>query len=200
MTATRIDGRAARAQRTRDAVTTALLDLISEGGPKPNATRIAERANVSIRSIYVHFSSIEDLYRAAAELTTKRILSLLTPIDPAQPLDTRIDLLCGQRARINEQLGPILRAADFREATSSELADVRNFGRQASRDQLRRVFAGELAALDPEARRRRVGVIDTLISEPAWTTLRSSTHALDPDEARVAITEAVRAVVQHQTR
>lgn len=195
MTATQIDGRAARAQRTREAVTTALLDLISEGGPKPSATRIAERARVSIRSIYVHFSSLEDLYRAAAEQTTTKILALLAPIDPAQPLDTRIDLLCGQRARINEQLGPILRAADFREGASSELAKVRNFGRQASRDQLRRVFASELAALDPEAGRRRVGIIDTLISEPAWRALRSATHALDPDEARVAIAEAVRALL-----
>jgi AcrR family transcriptional regulator len=185
-----VDGRTARSQRTRAAVVDALIDIISEGAVRPNANEIATRAGVSPRSIYVHFASLEDLYRAAAEKTTAMILALLTPIDPTEPLDVRIDLLCGQRARINEQVGPLLRAADRHEADSSELAAVRRFGRDASREQLERIFATELEQLDRGNRRRRVAAIDALLTESSWTLLRV-THRLDPDEARVAIQAAV---------
>jgi AcrR family transcriptional regulator len=185
-----VDGRTARSQRTRVAVVDALLEIIGEGAVRPNANEIAKRAGVSPRSIYVHFASLEDLYRAAAEKTTAMILALLTPIDPTEPLDVRVDLLCGQRARINEQVGPLLRAADRHEADSAELAGVRRFGRDASREQLERIFTTELDQLDRGERRRLAAAIDALLTESSWTLLRV-THGLDADEARVAIRAAV---------
>ena len=87
------DGRTARSQRTRDAVVAALEALLLDGATAPNAAEIAERAGVSTRSIYVHFANLEDLFRAVVERTTLRTLALLTPIDPAAPLDTRCVLM-----------------------------------------------------------------------------------------------------------
>src|ERR1044072_5768679 len=60
------DGRSARAARTRDAVVEALLSLLDEGNLRPTARQVAERAGVSLRSVYVHFDDLEDLFTAAA--------------------------------------------------------------------------------------------------------------------------------------
>src|ERR1043165_6133853 len=69
-TARAVDGRTARAQRTRAAVVDALLQLINEGDLRPTAPRIAERAKVSLRSVFQHFTDLEALYAAA---TTREI-------------------------------------------------------------------------------------------------------------------------------
>jgi AcrR family transcriptional regulator len=188
------DGRAARSRRTREAVIDALHALIAEGDPKPNATRIAERAGVSSRTIFAHFATLEDLYRATAERATEMVIALLTPIEPTDPLDERIDSLCAQRARVNEEIGPLRRASALQEPFSPALAEARRFGRQASRAQLERVLAAELAALEPATRRGRVAALDALISGESWDLLRT-THDLAPDEARGAVGAAVRALL-----
>jgi AcrR family transcriptional regulator len=188
------DGRAARSRRTREAVIDALHALIAEGDPKPNAARIAERAGVSSRTIFAHFATLEDLYRATAERATALVISLLTPIEPTDPLDERIDSLCAQRARVNEEIGPLRRAAALQEPFSPALAEARRYGRQASRAQLERVLAAELAALDPATRPGRLATLDALISGESWDLLRT-THDLAPDEARRAVGAAVRALL-----
>jgi AcrR family transcriptional regulator len=194
MTSAGMDGRTARAQRTREAVTSALVELILEGGPAPTASRIADRAGVSARSLYVHFASLDDLYQAVIDRATAMIVSVLAPIDPDQPIDARVDLLCGQRARINEEVGPLLRAGERREAASARVAVAREAGRRASREQIDRIFRQELDRFDTETRRRRIAAIDALLQERAWAVLRES-HALTPDEARVAVVEALRALL-----
>jgi AcrR family transcriptional regulator len=188
------DGRTTRSARTRAAVIDALQALIAAGDPKPNAQRIAERAGVSTRTVFAHFASLDDLYRAAVERATALVLALLSPIDPGRPLDDRIEDLTDQRARVAEEIGPLRRAASLQEPFSPALAEARRFARQASYEQVERVFAGELATLDPGARRRCVAVVDALISGEAWDLLRQ-THDLSPDEARRAVGEALRALL-----
>lgn len=185
-----LDGRTARSQRTRDAVVDALLGLIREGDLKPGARRVAERAGVSTRTVFAHFATLEDLHRASVERATALVLSLLTPIDPGLPLVERIASLCAQRARVNEQIGPIRRAAELRALDSPALAEAGEYGRRASYEQLDRVFARELGRLDDPARRRRRAAVDALVSGDTWDLLRK-THGLAPDEARLAVREAV---------
>ena len=63
----KVDGRRARGLRTRDAIVSALLELIAEGDIAPTAQRIADRARVSVRSVYQHFVDVEGLYAHGAE-------------------------------------------------------------------------------------------------------------------------------------
>jgi TetR/AcrR family transcriptional regulator, regulator of autoinduction and epiphytic fitness len=50
-----MDGRVARAERSRRAIVAAHLALIDEGDLRPTGERIAERAGVSLRSLWTNF-------------------------------------------------------------------------------------------------------------------------------------------------
>jgi AcrR family transcriptional regulator len=185
------DGRTARSQRTRDSVVAALEALLVEGAVAPSAAEIAERAGVSTRSIYVHFASIEDLFRAVVERTTRRTLGLLTPIDPGAPLEDRITEISTQRSRVNEEIGPLRRAAVRQEGRSPTLAESRALARDAARDQVHRIFARELAALDEEHRAGRAAAADALLSGETWDLLRTS-HGLSRAAATAAVADGLR--------
>lgn len=188
------EGRSARAQRTRGAVVDALVALLREGTVAPGAREVAERAGVSTRTVFAHFATLEDLYQACVEQATATVLSLLTPVDPGLPLAERIDDVCTQRARVNEEIGPMRRAAALKAPFSPALARTRAYARRASYEQLDRVFATELDALASPARRRRRASVDALLSGETWDLLRD-THGLAVDEALPAVREAVRALL-----
>jgi AcrR family transcriptional regulator len=187
------DGRTARSLRTREAIVDALLGLV-EDGEQPSVPAIAKRAGVSSRAVHVHFRTVNDLHAALVDRVTGLVLERLAVIDPGEPLDARIDLLCGQRARINEDLGAVLLAADGYERTSPAIAAGRDFGRQASRAQLQRVFATELAARPAGTAQRIVATVDALLTHSSWRLLRA-THGLSPDEARLAVRDGVRSLL-----
>ena len=175
----------AKSERTRNAVVRALEALIEEGDLTPSAGDIAARAGISLRSVYVHFASVDDLHLAVAERATGRVLTMLWPIDPEAPLTVRIDDLVRQRARINEEIGPLRRSAAIHAERSPALAEAR-----AAADQIRRVFATELAGIGRAERARRAAVVDLVVSGEAWDVLRGA-GGLDPSEAAKAVREAV---------
>jgi AcrR family transcriptional regulator len=184
------DGRVERSRRTRAAVVDALLALVQEGDARPSVAAIARRAGVSARTVHLHFGSVSDLHAALAARTTELVLDRLAVISPTERIEVRVDLLTGQRARINEELGALLRAADRLEDTSPQLASAREFGRRSSREQLVRIFRAELDPLPVPARARLVAAIDALLTPASWQLARES-HGLSPDEARLAMRDAV---------
>ncbi|HEY8544397.1 MAG TPA: TetR/AcrR family transcriptional regulator, partial [Acidimicrobiales bacterium] len=190
----RSDGRSARSHRTRQAVIDALLALIAEGDAGPSAQKVAERAGVSARTVFAHFTSLEDLHCAGVEAATVRALSLLSPVRLDQPLAGRIDELCRQRARLNEEIGPVTRAAALRAPASVPLAQAVERGRRASREQIERIFAAELAPLDAPTRRGRCATVDALVGPDTWHLLRAA-HGLSPDDARLAVHDALHALL-----
>lgn len=180
----------AKSERTRDAVVRALEALIEEGDPSPSAGDIAARAGISVRSVYVHFASVDDLHLAVTERATGRILAMLWPIDPEAPLPQRIGDLVRQRARINEEIGPLRRSAAIHAVRSPALAEARAAARRASADQIHRVFATELAGLERDERARRAAVVDMVVSGEAWDVLRGA-GGLDPADAATSVRDTV---------
>src|SRR3546814_16872470 len=67
----------------------ATISLIDEGDLRPTAPRVAERAGVSVRSVFQHFDDLESLHAAVAERLVERVAVLVVPIDPAGQLDDR---------------------------------------------------------------------------------------------------------------
>ena len=70
------------AERTREAVVEALLSLLDEGELSPTAERVAERAAVSERSVFQHFSDREALFGAAATGQFERVAPQLDRSTP----------------------------------------------------------------------------------------------------------------------
>jgi AcrR family transcriptional regulator len=189
------DGRSARAQRTREAVVDALLALIREGDPRPTARQIAERANISLRSVYVHFEDLEDLFLVAAERQATIIATMIVPIRPDLPLAERIDTMCTLRARIYEEVGPVRRAAELQAPFSPTLSAHLRRVEKMSRDGISAVFATELCPLDAKARQRRRGALDAALSGNSWDLLRAS-HSMSFAQARDTMIEAVSLLLQ----
>src|SRR3954471_20040450 len=86
------DGRAARSHRTRRTIVDAMRALHAEGDLRPTAPRIAERAGVSLRTVWQQFNDMETLLVEAIRRDNEILSSLLERIDPDQPLARRVDL------------------------------------------------------------------------------------------------------------
>jgi AcrR family transcriptional regulator len=166
------DGRSARSQRTREAVVDALLALIRDGGPRPTAREIAERANISLRSVYVHFDDLEDLFLAAAQRQMAIVATMIVPISPQLALAERVETMCNLRGRIFEEVGPVWRAAQLQAPFSPTLSSLLRRVRNNSREGLAALFEEELAAFDPATRKVRLAALDAAVSEESWDLLR----------------------------
>src|SRR5262245_49671078 len=153
------DGRSARSQRTRNAVVDALLELNREGNLRPTAKEIAERAGVSLRSVYVHFDDLEDLFLAAAKRHVELVSGMFVQVPDTGPLHSRAETLVRMRSRIYEDVGNVLKAAALQEPFSATLAHWLAAGRKLSQHDLERVFAAELDVLPPDERSRRLAIL-----------------------------------------
>jgi TetR/AcrR family transcriptional regulator, regulator of autoinduction and epiphytic fitness len=166
------DGRVARGERTRRVLAEAMIALIEEGDPHPTARQIAERAGVSLRLVFHHFADLEAVLRAAVEIQEHRHWRSLGPIDPDQPLSTRLATLVRQRAEVFEAVAPVRRAAQFVEHRSPIVATRLARVRRALRRQLADGFAPELARHDDATARLVLDALDVALGWESWDQLR----------------------------
>jgi TetR/AcrR family transcriptional regulator, regulator of autoinduction and epiphytic fitness len=176
------DGRVARSHRSRVAIVDAMRALHGEGDLRPTAPRIAERAGVSLRTLWQQFTDMETLMVEANRRDDEILRSLIERIDPGQPLPARVELFTGQRARILEQMTPSWRAARVQQPFSPELRRAKARTLALGRADLERVFTPELAQL---AATRRQQLLDSLHSNSTWAfweSLRTELN-LAPEQA-----------------
>ena len=185
-----VDGRAARSAKTRDAIADALLDLLAEGEMRPTAKQIAERAGVSVRSVYVHFDDLEDLHCVAATRYLGRVAPMLGPIPAAGTVEERAHALAHQRARLYAQSGGIGRATRRHAESSPTLGRILRDGRNRSRADLERVFGRELQPLAEPERNRVIALLDVLCGPETWDTLHLH-HGLDLEASTRCIADAI---------
>ncbi len=168
----RADGRTQRSVKTKAAVVDALLELIEEGDLRPPAPRIAERAGVSLRSVFQHFRDLEALFAIAADRQLERIMEIARPIPAEGPLDDRLTAFVSQRARIYEAITPVRRAALAQEFSSPQAVINRERLLALGRGELKRVFSKEIKAAGSGAR-DLVEALDAASSWQVWEALRS---------------------------
>jgi TetR/AcrR family transcriptional regulator, regulator of autoinduction and epiphytic fitness len=160
------DGRAARSHRSRRAIVNAMRALHAEGDLRPTAPRVAERAGVSLRTVWQQFADMEALLVEANRRDNEIVRSLMKRIDPDQPLSARIELFTSQRARILEQMTPTWRAARLTEPFSAALTRNKVRTLALAKADLETVFAAELTQL---AAMRRQMLIDGLHAISIWS-------------------------------
>ncbi|MEM9837892.1 MAG: TetR/AcrR family transcriptional regulator [Pseudomonadota bacterium] len=68
----KIDGRIARSEAQQEAIKTAFVDLVMEGNFAPTAVDVANRTGISVRTVFRHFSNIDELYRNTSDLLRQR--------------------------------------------------------------------------------------------------------------------------------
>jgi TetR/AcrR family transcriptional regulator, regulator of autoinduction and epiphytic fitness len=167
------DGRAARSHRSRLAIVNAMRELHAEGDLRPTAPRVAERAGVSLRTVWQQFADMETLLVEASRRDNEIVRSLITRIDPDQPLAARIALFTGQRARLLEQMTPSWRAARLAEPFSAELARNKARTLATARRDLETVFAAELAQLAPAKRQQLTEALHAISVWSFWESART---------------------------
>ncbi len=191
MTATTVtDGRVLRGARTRSRIVQALLDLLNDGVLAPTAAQIAERADVSVRSVFQHFSDMEALYADLAAEQRERVAPLLAGLARPAALDERIAALVEQRSELYETIAPVRHAIGTRAFESRALRSRLEELSVALRDQVAAQFDQELGALPPQRRRRVLDAADLLSSFEAWDRLRVF-QGLEAEEARETLCEAL---------
>jgi AcrR family transcriptional regulator len=194
------DGRRLRAARNRDAVVSAVLDIIREqgGGPIPGAAEVAERAGVSERTVFRHFADLDSLFLAAAQHQRPVLASYLVQRPDAKELDKRIAAIVRLRARMYQDIGAIRRIAVRLAEEHESVARVVNEANRAGRAQLADVFAPELK----QAGREKAMVLDQLellTSWGSWDTLRRELQG-SPDRARKIMTAMMTTVLAPYAR
>ncbi|HEY8513967.1 MAG TPA: TetR/AcrR family transcriptional regulator [Candidatus Binatia bacterium] len=183
----RLDGRLARSERSRRAVVTALLDLLEGGNVRPTAAQIAQRAGVSLRSVFQHFESIETLFAAAADLQMERLAPLLVPTPASGELGERIAMLVARRSRLLEAITPVRRASLRVEPFSKEVSTRLEAARARARAEVERVFAQELDARPAAQRRELAAALGAAASWSVWENLRRH-QGLSVERARKVMT------------
>ena len=166
------DGRLARSARTRRAIVDALRALHHEGDLRPTAPRVAERAGVSLRTVWQHFNDRETLLAEAGVRDFEIAQSFVTPIDTTAPLLSRLRQLVHQRGRMYEALAPVWRAARLEEPFSPQIRRNRDRLLEAARDQLERVVGPELAALPDTSRLSVFAALQVATNWSTWESLR----------------------------
>jgi AcrR family transcriptional regulator len=187
MTLPTIDGRTARALRTREAIVDASIALVDEGDLRPTAPRIAERAKVSVRSVFQHFDDLEGLYAAVGDRLVERLSHLKMAVDKDAPVDDRIAEVVRQRAILLEAITPVRRAAAIHAPFSREVRSRLQAGHDFLRGEIEQWFTTELTSCGKADRVTTLDALDTVLSWSSWDNLRTLNGRSQDDAQQVLV-------------
>lgn len=189
------DGRVERGNRTRRAIVDAHVALLREGDLAPTASRVAERAGVSVRTLWAAFGDMEGLLGATTGYWFEADDALRGTVDPDAPLAERIEVFCAERVRRLENISPAARAALLKEPFSEALRRSRLGHVQRVVHDLEAAFAAELDAA-PD----RSALLDALVAATSWNawSLLRDDLARPVDAAHAAMLRSLHALLPPQ--
>lgn len=194
------DGRRMRRERNRQAVVDALLALFREGDLRPSSSDVANRANLSPRSLFRYFDDLDDLIRTAVAVQMEQARPLMSiAAVPGDPLQRRIDALVVQRAALFDAIGPAAAVARREAPFQPLLREQVGRTRTALRGQLQALFAPELDALDDEQAATVLAAIDVACSFEAYQLLRAD-QGLAVAAVRAVMAMSVRSLMETASR
>jgi len=172
-----LDGRLGRKAKSRLAICEACLDLIQEGVLQPSADRIANRAGVSRRSVFNHFTDLAELYDAVGEVGMQRYAPLLEPVSQSEPVAERLEHLVEVRSRFLEATVPITRALTAQALVGQAVEQAVRVSREAVQRHLlniERLFGSEVENLSAQERSDVIEAMAAATSPHQWEYLRRS--------------------------
>ena len=190
---TNADGRVARGERTRQAIVDAHTELLREGVLKPTAKVIADRAGVSVRTLWANFKDLEALLNETTAYWMASDDELRQLVDPSRPLDERISSYCAERGRRLEHIAPAARSAALGEPFSPALQRSRKSHTDRLRSEIETVFAPEIAAAGAGVDELKFALV-TATSWPTWQLLRDD-YQLEPDQVVAVMSRTLHALL-----
>lgn len=175
-------------------VVDAAAGLLEEGHLRPTAARVAERAGVSVRSVFQHFTDLEELFVAVAGARTATIESLFASARYDGDLPARLDTFLRYRSALYESVAPIRRAATLRQPVSPVVAAQLELARTLHGVDVARAFEPEL---DLARRRGDKDFYDALCAATSfafWEELRRH-RGLGVEQARAACRRVLAALL-----
>jgi TetR/AcrR family transcriptional regulator, regulator of autoinduction and epiphytic fitness len=174
-----------RAEKTRVAIADALLSLIDEGDLQPTATRIAERAGISLRLIYHHFGDLEALFQEASQREAVRLMARVKPVPLDLAFPERLEAFVEQRCSLLEWMTPVCRAAALHTHTSPTLQAAGVRGTGAFDRSFQNTFSAEIAQLPEESRAASVLAMSLITGWTGWYGMRSRGKSIEACRAAV---------------
>jgi AcrR family transcriptional regulator len=156
-----------------------MLELLRERGERPSAHDVAERAGVSLRTVYRHFDDVEALVATAVEHQLRHVGHRFAPLAP-MPVDDFV----AHRAALFEEIGPVRRAGLGRAAHQAVQGLTESH--RLLRAQLRSVFDADGLVLE---------ALDAVTSWAAWDVLRRD-QGLSVSDASAVIAHTVATLLE----
>lgn len=194
-TTTSADGRHARRERSRQAVIAAVFGLVQDGKIPPSVDDVAERAGVSVSSIFRTFDGLPDLQRQALDFFQLEFAHLFVVEDA--DVDRRARALAHVRSRceLYAVAGGLLRIGRARALDHEPMVEGMWRLRRRLADQTRRRFAAETRQLSPAEAANLVALIDATTSPEAFEVM-SGVHARSPRQISRTWATALDALLQ----
>lgn len=183
------DGRKRRSERSREQIIEAMFELVGGGELDPGAARIAEVANVSLRTVFRHFEEVDGLYQEMNRRVKAEVMPIVeAPFNSTNWRDTVLELV-ERRSEVFERIMPYRVCGSIRRFRSAFLM-------QGHQD----FVAMERSILDsvlPEEVRSDVvleAAFDSVLGFDTWRRLRQD-RGLPVEEARAAMRKLVEALL-----
>ncbi len=162
------DGRRVRGERSRALIARAMLDLVRETRAMPTMETVADRANVSRRSVFRHYADTSDLLSAAFEMQRAEVFTRFKPRDLSEwSQEERVKAFAQRAGRLYEYVTAVRSVAIHARAEHPVLDTLLHEDDEIHRSFVMAVFS-ELLASVPAADRELI--LSALISASAWTT------------------------------
>lgn len=146
-----------------------MVDLVREGNLPPTADAVAERAGVSIASLFRYFDDLDELQlHTVARFLERFAPAFEVPAIGEGPARDRIDRFVRARIALHESIAPMARLARARAVDRPNLARSLHDMRERQATQVRAHFAAELATVTPARQDDLVGVVTALTGFESW--------------------------------
>jgi AcrR family transcriptional regulator len=171
------DGRRQRSSRSREAIVHALIELIRAGEMSPAAARVAEKANVGLRTVFRHFEEMDTLNREISGLVEAEIMPLIEKPFEGKGWRAQFEDLLDRRAHIYERIMPLKVAGNLQRFRSKFLMEDYNRFLRMEKQGLKRVLPQKI--MDDEV---LFSALELATGFQAWRRLRQD-QGLSPKDA-----------------
>jgi AcrR family transcriptional regulator len=185
----RADGRLERSRSSRAKIVAAMLDLVGSGDVNPSAARVAEQAQVGLRSVFRHFADMDALYREMGEVIEARVRPIIAQAPVGETWKERIFDIAERRAKVFETILPYRISANLKRFQSPYL--MQDYRRMLSLE-----IAAVQAQLPPSVALDETAAsgLNVILSFQTWRLLRHD-QQLPIDKAQAVVHRLLQAAI-----